>query len=243
MFKMGQKVKLTDPAYGPPGADTDDTYTVVNITHDGLVLMHPRYGHWGVPVYAVRPLMKKKPAPPKIMSKVLAPITLKGEIDWMNKIQKNFRSSGYRHNPSFFNETMEQPVDPRGQPMRTTGAFAIRNPFEDQATPNDDGLREELARQQLLIEHERRVMEQQRIGQQRQVNVVTATEALNQLNRIPNGLAEDMGNQQAGNQQWTQNVTFQNGGVQIFQNPIPTPLMWTDEAMPTHADDDTDDNR
>lgn len=242
MFKMGQKVKLTDPAYGPPGADIDDTYTVANITHDGLILMHPRYGHWGVPVYAVRPLMKKKPAPPKIMSKALAPVTLKGEIDWMNKIQKNFRSSGYRHggDTGFFATAMAQPVDPRGQPMRTTGAFAIRNPFEEQTIDNDDGMRQELARR---VEQERRVMEQQHMVQQRQANVVTATEALNQLNRIPNGLAEDTGNQQAGNAQWTENITFQNGIVQTFQNPIPTPLMWIDEAMPTHADDDTDDNR
>lgn len=121
MFKVGQRVKIREDRYdlGPGGIWNAETWVLDDIVGGQARLTLPAFGQWFIPLDAIRSLKKKKMllnAEVKYaFAKPIPPPTLKGEIAWMNKIQKNFYSDEYRH-----------PIPPRRNPIFEDNFVAIR---------------------------------------------------------------------------------------------------------------------
>lgn len=143
MLKVGQKVKILEgrEGYAPPThIPGESVYRIENIQDDLVIISSGGpYDNWAIDMRYVRALVKKKPD--KILFQAIIPITLKGEIDWLNKVQKNFRYPSEVHATNRI--TVPEPMF-RGVTLTTNGTGNGR--WEEPIVNNEAGLQVELNR-------------------------------------------------------------------------------------------------
>ena len=159
MFKVGQRVKLKpEHAYsGPPPHDPDVIFSIEYLDDSYASLSGQGYTDWVVPLGHIRPLMRKKPpTKPGVFKSApqSPPVTLKAEIDWMKRVQKNFKGDG-----AYIPSELEAPVRAMREYFVNEPVVVVPTGIGLTAQPFDTGM-------DVAIEREREMMRQHMIEQQ-----------------------------------------------------------------------------